>query len=143
MPNGYRLGSLEMCVPRHRQLRVRLCLDGQSLNQPRQLVTEAAAGPSAVEAEVQGYLVVSGAAGVQTGARLRKELAETALNGCVDVLVRLTEDEAAVTDLFGHLSQSPLGVLELLLAQEARGVKGPGVSDRPGHVVGRQRYVHG
>src|SRR5256885_7881759 len=40
-------------------------------------------------------------------------------------------------------SQSALGVLELLPAEDASGVHGAGEGDRPRHVLERQRYIPG
>jgi hypothetical protein len=84
--DGYRLSALEMCVAGHQPTGVIGGFRGQGVHDRGDGVDLLAGGGAAVEAQVQRYLVVARASGVQRCA-CRRDLGQPSLDRGVDVLV--------------------------------------------------------
>jgi hypothetical protein len=145
---AHRLGALQMCVSRHQNGQCLLCAlsaDGEELLEGCSDVGQLLAGP---QAHVDADLLVAGAARVKLAGGGTNQLAQPALIGRVDVLVRLgVDDELALLPLFLHLLQAANNLLKLLVGEDFELAQGLGPGDRAvdvslvQHLVERERLV--
>ena len=135
MAYGDRLRPLQVGVAGHRPVGMAARLGCQHLDHESQAFDDRGGSSPAVEPQVEGDLVVAGAAGMQPGGGVRVQLAEAPLNRCMDVLVGIHEHKLAGLELAADGFEAPLHAAELLLGQEAGSLQRTGVSQAPEHVV--------
>ena len=95
-----RLSLLEMCIRSHDRVASILGLFDKHANKVVDLLDPMVDGPSQVEAQVEGDLIVAGTPCVETSRVATDQLSETALNGSVYVLIGIPELETPLVRLF-------------------------------------------
>ncbi len=101
VPEGHRLGRLQVGVARHDRIGVRLGLVDQRGLQVRHSRVELVDGVAHPEAEVGRDLIVARAGGVQTAGRLARDLLEARFDIHMNVLERARKVELAMLDFAG------------------------------------------
>ena len=135
VPNGDRLGALEVRVTRHDPARMALCLPAKSLDQGNNLDCELAGCCSAVQTEVERDLVVARPARVQRSPGGRY-LCQPALDRRVDVLIGVEKIEGAGIELLADAAKSTLDRGQLRGGEDAGGGEPARVRDAAGDVKG-------
>jgi hypothetical protein len=90
---GGGLGLLEVGVAGYRNRRLGFGEIGEGAGETAKLVAAPPGGPSEIQAEIEGHLIIAGAPGVELFTRLPDKFDETALDGRVDILVGFEEVE--------------------------------------------------
>jgi hypothetical protein len=141
--DSHGLGPLKMRVPGHRPVRVLRGAGDEDCDHLREGRGDIHSRVPTVEAEVERYLVVARAAGVEAAAHLRTKLRQPALDRGVDVLVRRPEVELVVHELVRDPAQAVLDRVQLRLVEQSGRVQSPRVRDGTGDVVEREFDVQG
>jgi hypothetical protein len=138
--DGDRLRALEVRVPRHHPVGVPIRLSAKRLNEHGDLGGQLAGGGAAVEAEIQGDLVVARPACMQRSPR-RRDLGQAPLDRGVNVFVGVEKLEGAGVELFADSPQAPLDCAQLRRRDDVRGRQPACVRDAARNVKGVQLEV--
>ena len=137
-----RLGVLQVGAARHRRARVLLRLPGERVDDVEHPGGDAARRVAQVHPDHGGDLVVAGAASTQLASEIFSgPLQESALQGPVDVLIRVCGDEAARRDVVVQPLQRREHTGQLVVTEQLGAVQHPGVGLGAGDVVGGELPV--
>ena len=141
MPEGNRLGALQMREARHHGVGMFGGLRRQRHLQGMQLAVDVVDGVAHPEAEIRRHLVVAGAGGVQPSGGLADQLGEARFHVHVDVFQRARKFEAALRDFRRDKVQARDDLRGVLARNDALIGQHAGMRPGAGDVLGRQRLV--
>lgn len=131
-----RLGLLQVGVTGHDEVELVLGARDGHLDEVTQDGVQLAQLIPQPQAHVGCDLLVAGSAGVQLASNLlANDLRESALVGCVDVLVVLLDDKGVCAPFFGDLLEPALDLGELVLGQDAALGVGSGEGNGAGNIL--------
>ena len=141
MCQEYRLGTLQVRVARHREVRVRGRRLRQCIGQVEHAAHQGEDRALRPEPQVGRNLVVAGATGVELAGDRADELAQPSLDAGVDILIGDGQREVAIFDLGEDLPEPALEGCRVLGADDPLLAEHAGVGDRAANVFAYQAHV--